>query len=318
MSKVDDKVEIDRRTSRESPDGHEREGDETPTPDQDSTTPARKRPLYKRPVYLIVAGLVLLIALVVTVRYWLYSRSHESTDDAFIDGHIIQISPKVTGYISRVYVTDNQQVQAGFLIAEIDPRDFEARLAQAKAALSAGQAQERQAKTQVQLTRATGVANVQQATAGVRQARSGVKSAQANAAAESNRVGQANAAVRTAQASAEQSQAELKAAEAEAIRANADVGRYQALFDKDEISHQRLDQAIADARTANAQVEAARQRVNAAAARVHEAQSAAGAAAEIARRAQTQIGGAQAQVGQAIGKLTEANTAPKQVAVSEA
>ena len=77
-----------------------------------------------------MAGFLLLITSIVTLRYWLYSRAHEWTDDAFIDGHIIQVSPKVSGYVAKVYVTDNQQVQAGELIAELDSRDYDARLAQ--------------------------------------------------------------------------------------------------------------------------------------------------------------------------------------------
>ena len=86
--------------------------------------PTSKRPLYKRPAVLIVAAIVLLIGAMIGVRYWLYARSHESTDDAFIDGHIIQISPKASGYVAKVYVTDNQQVKAGDLIVELDARDY--------------------------------------------------------------------------------------------------------------------------------------------------------------------------------------------------
>src|SRR5438046_4542451 len=73
----------------------------------------RQRPLYKRPAFLIGAAIVLLIALVFGVRYWLYARSHETTDDAFVDGHIIQISPKVSAHVVKVYVTDNQNVNVG-------------------------------------------------------------------------------------------------------------------------------------------------------------------------------------------------------------
>jgi membrane fusion protein (multidrug efflux system) len=261
---------------------------------------------------------VLLIAAIFGVRYWLYARAHETTDDAFIDGHIIQVSPKASGYVSKVYVSDNQNVNAGDLVAEIDPRDYEAKVAQAKAALNAGLAQQKQAQTQVTLTRVTSRANVQQASAGVQQARSGVAGARAGAASERNRTNQAAAGIGTAEANVQQAQAQVTAAMAEAARANADVQRYQMLYDKDEISRQRLDQAIATAHTANAQVDAARERVAATEAQVNEARAATSAASQNARRAQTQVSGAQAQVNEAIGKLAQANTAPQQVAVSQA
>lgn len=278
----------------------------------------RKRPVYKRPAFLIGAVVVLLIVAIVGLRYWLYARSHESTDDAFIDGHIIQISPKASGYISKVYVTDNQNVNAGDLVAEIDSRDYEAKVAQAKAALNAGLAQQKQAQTQVTLTRATTRANVQQAAAGVQQARTGVAGARAGAASERSRTNQAAAGIGTAEANVQQAQAQMSAAVAEAMRANADVRRYQTLYEKDEISRQRLDQALATARTANAQVDAAKQRVAAAEAQVNEARAAASAASQNAQRAGTQISGAQAQVNEAIGRLAQANTAPQQIAVSQA
>jgi membrane fusion protein, multidrug efflux system len=277
-----------------------------------------KRPLYKRPAVLVVASVVLLIGALIGVRYWLYARAHESTDDAFIDGHIIQISPKASGYAAKVYVTDNQQVKAGDLIVELDARDYEARLQQAKAALDAGLARQNEARTNVSLTRATSAASVQQALATVQQARSGVESSRAGAASLQSRASQAASAVSTAQANLEQARAQVRAAEAEATRADADVERYQVLFGKDEISKQQLDQAVAAAHTASAQLDSARQRVLAAAAQVNEARSAQAAALQTARQAQTQIGGAQAGVGEALGRLAQANTAPRQVAVSQA
>jgi membrane fusion protein (multidrug efflux system) len=279
---------------------------------------AKKRPLYKRPAFLIGGLIVLLIGLVFGVRYWLYARSHETTDDAFIDGHIVQISPKVSGYVAKVYVTDNQSVKAGDLLVELDPRDFEAKLAQAKAALNAGAAQQRQAQTQVTLTRVTTRANVRQASAGVQQARSGVAGARAGAASELSRTSQAQASIGTAEANMQQALSQVSAAEAEAARANADVQRYQLLYEKDEISRQRLDEAIAAARTANAQLNAARDKVAAAEAQVREARAATSAQASNAQRAQTQVSGAHAQVNEALGRLAQANTAPQQVAVSQA
>jgi chromosome segregation ATPase len=184
-------------------------------------------------------------------------------------------------------------------------------------ALDAGLAQQWQAQTQVQLTRANTGAVQQQARAGVQQSRTGEQGARAGAAAERSRTNQAAAAVVTAQANLQQARAQLSAAEAEATRANADMQRYQELFSKDEISRQRLDEAIATARTANAQVDAAREKVSAAEAQVAEARSAEKAQSDNARRAETQVGGAQAQVSEAMGRLAQANTAPQQIAVKQ-
>jgi len=278
----------------------------------------RKRPLYRRPVFLVIASIVLLLALLLGVRYWAYARSHESTDDAFIDGHIVQVSPKVSGYVLKVYITDNQNVNAGDLLAELDPRDLQAKVDQAKAALNSGLAQHKQAQTQVTLTQATTRANVRQATAGVQQARSGVSGARAGVASERHRTAQSSAGINTAEANMQQARAQLSAAQAEATRDNADVQRYQALFEKDEVSRQRLDQAIAAARTANAQVDAANEKVAAAEAQVSEARAATSAQAANTQRAESQVGAARAQVNEALGRLEQANTGPQQVAVSEA
>jgi membrane fusion protein (multidrug efflux system) len=267
---------------------------------------------------MIVAALVLVAALVFGLRYWAYARAHETTDDAFIDGRVVQVSPKITGYVAKVYVKENQEVREGDLIAELDARDFEARLAQARAALAAGAARQREAQAGVALSRATSSAGVQQASSVVRQARSAVETARAAAAAERSRIGQASSGVATAQANTAQAQAQVAAAEAEATRANADVQRYQELFARDEVSRQRLDQAVATAQTATANLEAARRRVAAAQAQVSEARAAETTAAENARRAATQIGGAQAGVGEAVGRLAQAGAGQQQVAVSQA
>jgi membrane fusion protein (multidrug efflux system) len=278
----------------------------------------RKRPLYRRPAFLIAAVIILLIGAAIAINYWLYARSHETTDDAFIDAHVTPISPKVSGYVAKVHVRANQQVKRGDLLIEIDPRDYQARLDQAKAALAAGEARLKEAQTGVELTRANSQASVQQASGTVQQARSGVEASRAQAAAERTRVTQAAAAVNAAQANLQQAQAQVDAAQAELVRAQADVARYQELYNKDEVSRQRLDQAIATARTAEAQTEAARQRVAVAASQVRESQAAQRTAAETARRAEVQIGGAQAQVREAQGRLAAANTAPQQIAASQA
>lgn len=69
--------------------------------------------------------IVLALALVVGVIYWLESGNSESTDDAFIEAHVIPISPKVPGYVTALHITDNQAIKAGEVMLEIDPRDYQ-------------------------------------------------------------------------------------------------------------------------------------------------------------------------------------------------
>ena len=81
----------------------------------------------------LVLGLVLAALTVGGVLYWLNARHYESTDDAFIDGHISQVSPQIGGRVVAILVRDNQMVQAGQKLIEIDPRDMQVRLEQAQA-----------------------------------------------------------------------------------------------------------------------------------------------------------------------------------------
>jgi membrane fusion protein (multidrug efflux system) len=311
---VDDEVEVE--DERKEPVLLDEHGE--PLQPEPVDIEPRKRPLYRRPAFLIAAVIVLLVAAAVGINYWLYARSHESTDDAFIDAHVTAISPKVAGYVVKVHVKANQQVKKGDILVEIDPRDFQAKVDQAQAALAAGEARLKEAQTGVELTRVNSRANVQQASGTVQQARAGVAAQRAQATAERTRVTQAAAAVNSAQANLQQAQAQVDAAQAELVRAQADVARYQELYSKDEVSRQRLDQAIATARTAQAQTEAARQRAAAAASQVRESEAAQRTAAETARKAEAQIGAAQGQVQEAQGRLAAANTAPQQIASSEA
>jgi membrane fusion protein (multidrug efflux system) len=277
--------------------------------------PTRQKRSSARRILFAIVGVVLLIGAGVGTRYWLHARQYEATDDAFIEGHATQVSPKVSGYVQNIYITDNQQVKAGELLVEIDPRDYEARLAQARASLSAAIARGKAASASLALTRVTAGAGVEQASAGVAAAHSGVEQARAAASAAQGRVKQSSAAIGTAEANAAQAQAQVTAAKAEAVRARADVVRYQSLFDKDEVSRQQLDLATATAATADAHLEAARRRVIAAEAQVGEASAVRGAAADQYNQSLSQITGTQAQVGQAAGKLREANSAPQQVEV---
>jgi membrane fusion protein (multidrug efflux system) len=92
-------------------------------------------------VPLLLLTLILLGVAVFGTRYYLHARAYESTDDAFIQADIVPVSPKVPSYVLRVHVDHNQHVQQGELLVELDPRDFEADLQQAKANLDAGKAE---------------------------------------------------------------------------------------------------------------------------------------------------------------------------------
>jgi len=80
-----------------------------------------------------IAPVVLVVLAVGDLLWWLHARQYEDTDDAQIDGHISQIGPRIGGYISAVHVEDNQEVQQGQSLVEIDPRDYEVALARAQA-----------------------------------------------------------------------------------------------------------------------------------------------------------------------------------------
>jgi membrane fusion protein, multidrug efflux system len=115
----------------------------------------------------VVAGVAAILGVAFGVHYYRYATSHESTDNAFIEGRIIPISPEVAGHVLKVYVTDNQEVKEGYLLVEIDPRDFDVRLQQARATLAATVAKERGARVNIQYTSVTAGAGVEQARAQV-------------------------------------------------------------------------------------------------------------------------------------------------------
>jgi membrane fusion protein (multidrug efflux system) len=114
--------------------------------------PPRKRTHQQKFVLAGVAALVLLIAVIVYYREFI--APYESTDDAFIDGYVTLISPRVSGQVARLMVTDNQEVKAGDVLVEIDPRDYETSLSQAKADLAAASSQANQSRAQVKVSEA--------------------------------------------------------------------------------------------------------------------------------------------------------------------
>jgi len=94
-------------------------------------------PRGKRQIVFLIMGVALLGLVGFGAKRWWFSRSHVSTDNAQVDGHIIPILPKVGGFVAEVRVRENQEVKAGDTLVVLDDRDFVVRLAQTEADLKA-------------------------------------------------------------------------------------------------------------------------------------------------------------------------------------
>jgi membrane fusion protein (multidrug efflux system) len=114
-----------------------------------------KKPLYRRPVLVAAVLLVLLAAIIAAIVFWRHSSHHETTDDAFIDGHASQVAAQASGRVLKLYVTDNQHVDAGAPLLDIDSRDNDAQIAQTRGQLANAQGQYEQAQAQVAVQRAS-------------------------------------------------------------------------------------------------------------------------------------------------------------------
>src|SRR5258705_2993851 len=107
-----------------------------PAPRPSTPAPAAPPKSSRRTVFMIM-GVILLGLVIFGVRKWWFGRSHVSTDNAQVDGHIVPVLPKVGGYVVEVRVDENQSVKAGDTLVALDDRDFRARLAQTDADLAA-------------------------------------------------------------------------------------------------------------------------------------------------------------------------------------
>ncbi len=141
---------------------------------------SEKPPMSRRKKLLYwVIGLLVVAALITGgVLYWLHSRHYETTDDAFIDGYISQIAAQISGRVTRIAFDDNQQVKAGQLLVELDPRDYQVKLDQARAQRTQAAAQADQARAQLGLQQA----NLDQAAANVRVTEADLQQAQTDLA----------------------------------------------------------------------------------------------------------------------------------------
>jgi membrane fusion protein (multidrug efflux system) len=208
---------------------------------------------------IILFSMIAILVAVAAVLLDRYFASYESTDDAQIDGYIYPVSSRVPGYVVRVTVDNNQSVQAGTVVAQLDPKDYDVALANAKATWANARAASEAARTNVPLT--------------------SVNTSSQLSSAESD-VANAQASLAAAERQFEAAQANLRQAEANDLKAQDDVTRYKPLAEKDEIPQQQYTQAVDSQKATAAAVEAARasaaaaeQTVNGARTRVAQAEA---------------------------------------------
>ena len=186
---------------------------------------------------LLVAGVIGSLILLGAIGFWFYSSTYESTDDAQVDGHLNGTTARIDGEVKAVHVEENQSVQTGQLLVELDPRDYEVALERARAQLLKAQAQVRAENPNLPITQSASQTSISTNRSEVLNAEAGVAVAERDQAAAMSR---------------------LQEVEANNAKAQADVGRYKSLVDKSEVSRSQYDAVIATAKALAASVDSAR------------------------------------------------------------
>ena len=173
-----------------------------------------------------IAGVMVFIVIAITAVWYFYGRGFEETDDAQVDGHLVPVASRIEGTIQAVHVDDNQSVSVGQLLVELDPKDNEVALHQAKAQYDQAAAQLTAAGPNVPITQITNQSDLD--TGG-------------------SEVVAAEAALAAARQDLIAAIAKLKESQAVNDRMQADFQRYQTLLDKKEVSRAEYDQYKATA-----------------------------------------------------------------------
>jgi membrane fusion protein (multidrug efflux system) len=251
-------------------------------PDQNVvSTRRRSRSKFRRRIVLLPLALVLIAA---TVLLWRYVGSYESTDDAQVDVHLYPVSARISGYVVKVNVNDNEYVKQGTVLVEVDPKDYEVALAKAQADLANAEATAKSLNINVPITSISTASQLTSAASDVQSATSGILAAEKQLAA---------------------AHAQVEQAEANDVKAQDDLKRYKRLVEKQNVSEQTYDQAVAAAKASTASVAAAQANEAAAQQTVQQAKD---------RLAQAQASHRTAQTGP---QLVAATNARAQAAVAD-
>ncbi len=197
-----------------------------PTEEQPEHTGGRSRRRF------IIIGVVAVLV-VGALLFWWHSTYYEDTDDASVDGHLVQISSRISGHVLDVKVDQNQYVDAGTLLVQFDPSDYQTAMNQAEANLEAAEASYEAARVNVPVIHINTGSNLNNANADV--------------ASATATVGQSERQLQAAQA-------RVTAAKANYTKSKLDLDRYTPLVEKDIISKQQYDAAVAAAAANEANV----------------------------------------------------------------
>jgi membrane fusion protein (multidrug efflux system) len=234
-------------------------------------------------------AVLVVVALVAGVWWWV-TRNRESTDDAQVDAGVTPIAARVGGIVASVQIVDNQHVDEGAVLIQIDKRDYEIGLERARAELADAEASAAAARAGVPITSTTAASTVTTAEGSVEQATSEISAGEQ--------------AIEAAKARLATAQARQREAVAKAAKSARDVERFEPLLAKDEIAQQQFDAAVATAKADEAASEST-------AAQVVEAEL-------DVRVAQSRLVQARAKLQQASAQLTDAQTGPEQVKATQA
>ncbi|MDR5728652.1 MAG: HlyD family secretion protein [Terriglobia bacterium] len=204
---------------------------ENPTATPPAAYPSRRS--HKR--WVIAAAVVVIV--VGGIFLWHYFSGFESTDDAQVDVHLYPVSARISGYVLAVHVQDNQHVQEGDTLVEIDPKDYQVALAKAQADLATAEASARALNIDVPISSVDTASQLKFTSSDIENAKAAIAAGEKHVAA---------------------AQARILEAEAENVKAQDDVQRYHLLLAKGEVPKQIYDHAVAAADTETAAVAAAK------------------------------------------------------------
>ena len=252
-------------------------------------------------------GALFILLLAVAAAVWAYRhfRDRVSSDDAQVDGHVSAIAPKISGNVIEVAVLDNQRVQAGQLLVRIDPRDYQAKVDMARAALMQAESQLRSAETVVPWISETTQSGTDVASAGLADAQAELERARLTyEQASGSDLAYAEANVRTKQANND--------------RAQADLARMKPLVEKAEISQQQFDAYVAAARVAESEFRASQEKLASARQDAAIRKASLDAAQSRVNQAQAQVEGSHANRKQVDVRRADAGSASAAVAAARA